>query len=149
MPRTAARQRVQSGLMWLVIVVSLALLTPWGLAHRHALEPRFELVAIVFGTLSCAAFLVTGVLALVCQARRNASSRRFRFAWRSARSCVVATFMWARSSPVAQSYTLARRCGVHDHRGGAAAARARALGVAVTIARPRVRIGARARELGV
>jgi peptidoglycan/LPS O-acetylase OafA/YrhL len=106
MPRTAARQRVQSGLMWLVIVVSLALLTPWGIAHRHALEPRFELVAIVFGTLSCAAFLVTGVTAMFA---RNEGMRAavFPFCVAISSFLVVATFMWARSSPVAQSYTLA------------------------------------------
>lgn len=91
--------------MWLVILVSLALLTPWGIAHRHALEPRFELVAIVFGTLSCAAFLVTGVMAIFS---RHGGMRAavFPICVAIGSFLVVATYMWARSSPVAQSYTL-------------------------------------------
>ena len=58
MSLTAAQRRVRNGFVWLVIVVSLALLTPWGIAHRHALEPRFELIAVVFGTLSFALSLI-------------------------------------------------------------------------------------------
>jgi peptidoglycan/LPS O-acetylase OafA/YrhL len=92
--------------MWLVIVVSLALLTPWGIMHRHSLEPRFELVAIVFGTLSCASFLVTGVMALVA-GRGGSRAALFPLCVAISSFLVVATFMWARSSPVAQSYTLA------------------------------------------
>ena len=105
MPRTAARRRVQNGLMWLVIVMSLALLTSWGIARRHALEPRFELVAIVFGTLSCAAFLVTGVMALF-SSHGGMRAAVFPFCMAISSFLVVATFMWTRSSPVAQSYTL-------------------------------------------
>jgi peptidoglycan/LPS O-acetylase OafA/YrhL len=106
MPRTAARRRLLNGLTWLVIVVSLALLTPWGIANRHTLEPRFELVAIVFGTLSCASFLVIGVMAIFA---RQGGMRAAIFPLCVAISSllVVATFLWARSSPVAQSYTLA------------------------------------------
>jgi peptidoglycan/LPS O-acetylase OafA/YrhL len=106
MPPTAVQRRVWNGLMWLVIVVSLALLTPWGIAHRHTLEPRFELVAIVFGTLSCASFLVTGVIAIF---GRQGGLRTAIFPLCVAMSSllVVATFLWARKSPVAQSYTLA------------------------------------------
>jgi peptidoglycan/LPS O-acetylase OafA/YrhL len=106
MPKTAARQRVQSGLMWLVIVVSLALLTPWGIVHRHALEPRFELVAIICGTLSCASFLVTGGMALVAR-KGGMRAAVFPFCVAISSFLVVTTFMWAKSSPVAQSYTLA------------------------------------------
>ncbi|HEY2898370.1 MAG TPA: hypothetical protein VGJ12_14615 [Gemmatimonadaceae bacterium] len=111
MPRAAARQRVQSGLMWLVIAVSLALLTPWGIAHLHALEPRFELVAIVFGTLSCVSFLVTGVLALV-SSHGGMRAAVFPLCVAISSFLVVATFMWVRSSPVAQSYTLAGAAGL-------------------------------------
>jgi peptidoglycan/LPS O-acetylase OafA/YrhL len=106
MSRTAAQRRVQSGLMWLVIVVSLALLTPWGIVHRHALEPRFELVAIICGTLSCASFLVTGVMALVAR-KGGMRAAVFPFCVAISSFLVVSTFMWTRSSPVAQSYTLA------------------------------------------
>jgi peptidoglycan/LPS O-acetylase OafA/YrhL len=105
MPRTAAQQRVHNGLMWLVIVVSLALLTPWGIAHRHSLEPRLELVAIVFGTLSCAAFLVTAVMAMFSR-RAGMRASVYPLCVAISSFLVVATFMWARSSPVAQSYTL-------------------------------------------
>ena len=106
MPRTAAQRRLQNGLMWLVIVVTLALLTPWGIAHRHVLEPRFELIAVVFGTLSCVSFLVTGIVAIFS---RQGGMRAAIFPLCVAISSllVVATFLWARSSPVAQSYTLA------------------------------------------
>ena len=106
MPRTAAHRRVQNGLMWLVIVVSLALLTPWAIARRHSLEPRFELVAIVFGTLSGASFLVTAVMAIFAR-RGGMRAALFPFCVAISSLLVVATFLWARSSPVAQSYTLA------------------------------------------
>jgi peptidoglycan/LPS O-acetylase OafA/YrhL len=106
MPRTAAQRRVQNGLTWVVIVVSLALLTPWAIARRHSLEPRFELVAIVFGTLSCASFLVTGIMALFTR-RGGVRAAIFPFCVAISSLLVVATFLWARSSPVAQSYTLA------------------------------------------
>ena len=106
MPRPAAQRRVQNGLMWLVIVVSLALLTPWAIARRHSLEPRFELVAIVFGTLSCASFLVTAVMAIFAR-RGGMRAALFPFCVAISSLLVVATFLWARSSPVAQSYTLA------------------------------------------
>jgi peptidoglycan/LPS O-acetylase OafA/YrhL len=106
MPRPAAQRRVQNGLMWLVIAVSLALLTPWAIARRHSLEPRFELVAIVFGTLSCASFLVTAVMAIFAR-RGGMRAALFPFCVANSSLLVVATFLWARSSPVAQSYTLA------------------------------------------
>jgi len=106
MTPTAARRRVRNGLLWLVFVVSLALLTPWGIAHRHTLEPRFELIAVVFGTLSFASFLVTGVMAIF---GRTGGMRAAMFPLCVAISSllVVATFLWARSSPVAQTFTLA------------------------------------------
>jgi peptidoglycan/LPS O-acetylase OafA/YrhL len=106
MPQTAAQRGVRNGLVWLVIVVSLALLTPWGIAHRHTLEPRFELVAVVFGTLSCASFLVTGVMALFAR-QGGVRAAIFPLCVAISSLLVVATFLWARSSPVAQSYTLA------------------------------------------
>jgi peptidoglycan/LPS O-acetylase OafA/YrhL len=106
MPQTAAQRRVRNGLVWLVIVVSLALLTPWGIAHRHALEPRLELVAVIFGTLSCASFLVTGVMALFTL-QGGVRAAIFPLCVAISSLLVVATFLWARSSPVAQSYTLA------------------------------------------
>ena len=106
MSRTAAQRRLQNGLIWLVIVVSLVLLTPWAIARRHVLEPRFELVAIVFGTLSCTSFLVTEVVAIF--ARRGCMRAAiFPFCVAISSLLVGATFLWARSSPVAQSYTLA------------------------------------------
>jgi peptidoglycan/LPS O-acetylase OafA/YrhL len=105
MPRTAAQRNVQNRLMWLVIVVSLVLLTPWAIAHRHALEPRFELVAIVFGTISCAWFLVNGVMAIFSRNGRPGAAV-FPFCMAISSFLVVATFTWARSSPAAQSYTL-------------------------------------------
>lgn len=106
MPRTAARTLVEKGLMWLVIAVSLALLTPWGIAHRHSLEPKFALVAIVFGTLSCAGSLVSGVTTALA---RHGGSRAAAFPFCVAISSflVVVTFLWAGSSTVMQSYTLA------------------------------------------
>jgi hypothetical protein len=105
MPRTAAQRLEQHGLIWLVIVVSLALLTPWGIAHGRALEPRLELVAVVFGTLSCAAFLVTGVMAMF-PGRGGMRAAVFPFCVAIGSFLIVATFLWARSSSAAQSYTL-------------------------------------------
>ena len=87
-----------------MIVVSLALLTPWGLAQRHSLEPKFALVAIIFGTLSGAAFLVTGVMRLLTS--RNDSRTAGAFCVAISSFLLVATFLWAGSSPTAQSYTL-------------------------------------------
>jgi hypothetical protein len=105
MPRTAAQRNVQNGLMWLVIVVSLVLLTPWGIAHRHVLQPRFELIAIVFGTISCAWFLVNGLMSIFA---RNGGMKAavFPFCVAISSFLVVVTFRWARSSPTAQIYTL-------------------------------------------
>jgi len=105
MARTAGRRLAEYGLAWLVIVVSLALLSPWGIAQRHSLEPRFALMAIVFGTLSGAAFLVTGVMRLL--ATRNGSlAAASAFCIAISSFALVATFLWAGRSPTAQSYTL-------------------------------------------
>lgn len=105
MARTADRRLVERGLTWLVIVVSLALLTPWGIAQRHSLEPKFALVAIIFGTLSCAAFLVTGAMRLLTS-RSDWGAAVGAFCIACSSFLVVATFMWAGRSPTAQSYTL-------------------------------------------
>ena len=105
MARIAGRRLVEHGLAWLVIVVSLALLTPWGIAHRHSLEPNFRLVAIIFGTLSGAAFLVTGVMRLLTS-RKHAGAAAGAFCVAVSSLLIVATFLWAGSSPTAQSYTL-------------------------------------------
>jgi len=105
MARTAGRKIVEHGLTWLVIVVSLALLTPWGLAQRHSLEPKFALVAIIFGTLSGAAFLVTGVMRLLTS-RNDSRTAAGAFCVAISSFLLVATFLWAGSSPTAQSYTL-------------------------------------------
>lgn len=105
MDRTAGRRLVEHGLTWLVIVVSLALLTPWGIAQRHSLEPKFGLVAVMFGTLSSAAFLVTGVMRLLTS-RRDAGAAAGAFCVAFSSLLIVATFLWAGSSPTAQSYTL-------------------------------------------
>jgi len=106
MTPTAAQRRVRTGLAWLVIIVSLALLTPRGIAHRRTLEPRFELIAVVFGTLSFASFLVTGVMAMFGRAG-GMRAAIFPLCVASSSLLVVATFLWARSSPVAQTFTLA------------------------------------------
>ena len=105
MAPTAARRLVETGLTWLVIVVSLALLTPWGIGQRHSLEPRLALVAIVFGTLSGAAFLVTGVMRLLATRNGSAASAAA-FCIAISSFLLVATFLWVGSSPTAQSYTL-------------------------------------------
>lgn len=105
MARTAGRRLVENGLMWLVIVVSLALLTPWGMAQRHSLEPKFALVAIVFGTLSGAAFLVMGVMRLFAH-RHGSKAAALPFCMAISAFFLVATFLWAGRSAAAQSYTL-------------------------------------------
>jgi len=106
MPRTAAERVVENTLIWLVIVVSLALLTPWGVAHRHVLEPRFAMVAIVFGTLSGAASLVSVVTAAFLR-RGGPRDAVVPLCIAISSFFVVATFLWAGSSPTSQSYTLA------------------------------------------
>jgi peptidoglycan/LPS O-acetylase OafA/YrhL len=92
--------------MWLVIVVSLALLTPWGIAHRQSLQPKFALVAIVFGTLSSAAFLVNGVITVFS---RSGGWRAAVLPFCFAISCLLLTitFLWAGANPAAQNITLA------------------------------------------
>jgi hypothetical protein len=105
MHRPADNRHIQNGLMWLAIVVSLALLTPWGIEHRHSLQPRFALVAVVCGTLSGAAFLVKGVLTI--SSRRGgwrAAALPFCFAISSL--LIAVTFLWAGHDPAAQNYTL-------------------------------------------
>lgn len=105
MHRPADKELIQTALMWLVIVVSLALLTPWGIAHRQALQPRLALVAIVCGTLSGAIFLVTGLLtAFSKRGGWNAAALPFCFAVSSL--LLALTFLWTGDSSAAQNYTL-------------------------------------------
>jgi hypothetical protein len=106
MRRPADNRLMKNGLMWVAIVVSLALLTPWGVAHRHSLQPRFALVAVVCGTLSGAAFLVNGVVTIFSRhGGWKAAALPFCFAI----SCflLAVTFLLAENDPAAQNYTLA------------------------------------------
>lgn len=105
MGRTADNRLVKNGLMWLVIVVSLALLTPWGIAHRQSLQPRFALVAIVLGTLSGAAFVVNGVLTIF-SARGGWKAAILPFCFAISSLLLAMTFVWAHN-PTAQNYALA------------------------------------------
>jgi peptidoglycan/LPS O-acetylase OafA/YrhL len=106
MLRSADNRLIRTGLTWLVIVVSLALLTPWGIAHRQTLQPKFALVVIVFGTLSGAAFLVNGVITLFS---RRGGWREAALPFCFAISCLLlaVTFLWDVTSPAAQHITLA------------------------------------------
>ena len=106
MTATAARQLVKYGLMWLVVVVSLGLLTPWGIARRQSLEPRFALVAIIFGTLACVASLVS-VATTAFGRRGGASTIAIPLCIAISSFLLVSTFLWAGSSSSAQSFTLA------------------------------------------
>jgi hypothetical protein len=103
--RTADGRLVKNGVMWLVIAVSLALLTPWGIAHRQSLQSRFALVAIVCGTLSGAAFFVTGVLAIF-SARGGWKAATLPFCFAISCLLLAMTFLWAHN-PTAQNYVLA------------------------------------------
>jgi hypothetical protein len=105
MPRSADTGLVKNALMLLVIVVSLALLTPWGIAHRQWLQPAFALAAIVCGTLSGAVFLVNGVITIFStRGGWRAAALPFSFAL----SCflIAVTFLWPAHDSPAQSYTL-------------------------------------------
>lgn len=109
MLHTAGNRLVKNGVMWLVIAVSLGLLTPWGIAHRQSLQPKFALIAIVFGTLAGALFFVNALLTTF--STRGGSARG---GWKAAIlplcyaiSCVLLalTFLWTRN-PSAQNYAL-------------------------------------------
>ncbi len=106
MPRSAARQLLEGGLVVLVLVVTIGLLTPWGIAHRAVLEPRFAFVAIVFGTLSCAAFLVTGVSGALA-GHEDPGAVAIPSCIAISSFLLVASFLWASHSPTAQNLTLA------------------------------------------
>jgi hypothetical protein len=105
MHRTADKEFMKTALMWLVIIVSLALLTPWGIAHRQALQPRFALVAIVCGTLSGAMFLVSALLKVFSK-RGGWSAAALPFCFAISSLLIALTFLWAGDKPAAQSYTL-------------------------------------------
>lgn len=105
MHRPADNRLMKNGLMWLVIVVSLALLTPWGIAHRHSLQPRFALVAVVCCTLSGAAFLVNGVM-LVFSKSGGLKAAALPFCLAISSLLVAVTFLWAGNDPSAQNCTL-------------------------------------------
>jgi peptidoglycan/LPS O-acetylase OafA/YrhL len=106
MTATAARQLVKYGLMWLVVAVSLGLLTPWGIAHRQSLEPRFALVAIIFGTLACVASLAS--VATTAFGRRGGTSTIvIPLCIGISSLLLVSTFLWAGSSSSTQSFALA------------------------------------------
>jgi len=105
MSHNGGKRITENALMWLVIVLSLALLTPWGIAQRHMLQPRLALVSVVLSTLAGAAFLVNAVLTVFSK----------RGGWRAAAlpSCFAVslfllanTFVWGAKSSSAQSYTL-------------------------------------------
>jgi hypothetical protein len=96
---------MQAALMWLVIVVSLALLTPWGIAHRRELQPGFALVAIICGTLSGAMFLVNALLTLFSK-RGGWKAAALPFCSAVSSLLLALTFLWAGNDSTAQSYTL-------------------------------------------
>jgi hypothetical protein len=105
MHRTADKGLVQTALIWLVIVVSLALLTPWGIAHRRELQPRFALVAIICGTLSGAIFLVNG-LVTVFSKRGGWKVAALPFCFAVSSLLLALTFLWAGDNSTAQNYTV-------------------------------------------
>ena len=97
MSHNGGKRITEKALMWLVIVLSLALLTPWGIAQRHMLQPRLALVSVVLSTLAGAAFLVNAVLTVFSK----------RGGWRAAAlpSCFAVslfllanTFVWGAKS---------------------------------------------------
>ena len=106
MPRSTARRLLESGLIVLVLVVTFGLLTPWGIAHRQLLESRFAMIAIVFGTLSCAAFLVSGVTSAVGR-HEGQGAVAIPLCIAIGSFLLVMSFVWAPHSPAAQNITLA------------------------------------------
>jgi hypothetical protein len=105
MHHTAGNRLMTNGLIWLAIVVSLALLTPWGIAQRHSLQPRFALVAVVCGTLAGAAFLVSGVVTIFSE-RGGWKAAVLPFCFSISCFLVAVTFLWRGNDSAAQSYTL-------------------------------------------
>jgi hypothetical protein len=105
MHRTAGNRFMKNGLMWLAIVVSLGLLTPWGIAHRHWLQPRFVLVAVVCCTLSGAAFLVNGVTAIFSK-HGGWKAAVLPFCLAISTLLVAVTFLWSGRESAVQNYTL-------------------------------------------
>jgi hypothetical protein len=105
MSHLASRRVTNAALTWIVIMMSLALLTPWGIAHRNSFEPRFELVAVVFATLSGASFFVKGVMsALSRHGGWRAASQPFCMS--ISLLLVAATFAWLPRGSEAQTYTI-------------------------------------------
>jgi hypothetical protein len=105
MPRIARRRLLEIALILLVLVVSLALLTPWGLSHRRALEPKLALAAIVLGSLSCAGFVVSGLSAAL-SGRADLRTIVISFCIAASSFLLVATFVWAAQASTAQTVTL-------------------------------------------
>jgi len=62
MMRTTDQRILKSGLGWLVLVISLSMLTPWAIGHLHSIQPRLALIAIVLCTLSGTGYLVSAML---------------------------------------------------------------------------------------
>ncbi|MEP7067097.1 MAG: hypothetical protein ABI889_13765 [Gemmatimonadota bacterium] len=96
---------MKTALLWLVIIVSLALLTPWGVAHRQSFQPALALVAVVCGTLSGAASLVQAVMtALSREGGWRAAAMPLAFA--AGCLLIAATFLVPLHNAPLQSYTL-------------------------------------------
>lgn len=62
MMRTTDQRILKSGLGWLVLVISLSMLTPWAVGHLHSIQTRLALIAIVLCTLSGTGYLVSAIL---------------------------------------------------------------------------------------
>jgi len=106
MSPSADNRLIKLGLAWLVIAVSVALLTPWGIAHRQWLPPKLTLVVIVFGTLSGATFLVQGVVELFA-GRGGWNAGVLPFCYGIGCLLLALTFLASAGHPAAQNYTLA------------------------------------------
>jgi hypothetical protein len=63
MPRRPDRRFLENVLIWIVLAVSLAMITPWANTLRHSLTPRVAIFIVVIGTLAGAASLVSGLVA--------------------------------------------------------------------------------------
>jgi hypothetical protein len=96
---------MRTALIWLVIVVSLALLTPWGIAHRRELQPGFALVAIICGTLSGAIFLVNGLLTVFSK-RGGWKAAALPFCFAVSSLLLALTFLGAGDNATTQNYAL-------------------------------------------